>query len=194
MGMRIVNLSDNYVQLTIDFRYWEQPETFYDSNNLDEAIHYFNLEIDSFGKLKRKVDSSESIVKQLGLKENQFVDFLEQLNTLSRLMSKQDALNYYLILPLWRPGKDYKVGDKILYNNLPFECIKDHTAFISVNPDEYWDLIELDHKIEQWYPDNNYASDDLVSYDEKIWKSLVDGNNSSPKDSNSWREISIGQD
>ena len=48
MGLRLIDLPENYAMLIVDFDYWIQPDKFYDSSKVEEAMEYFGLEISFF--------------------------------------------------------------------------------------------------------------------------------------------------
>ena len=196
MGLRLLDLPENYAMLIVDFDYWIQPDKFYDSSKVEEAMEYFGLEISLDNRLKRKQDPNQMLIDKLGISIEQSEEFLNQLKTLSAMISEEDAKDVPLIFPKWNHGEHYKVGDRVYFAEEVMECIKEHTAHRDGNPidlHKFWRYIKVYTRIESWYPDNNYARDDLVSYENKLWKSLVDGNNFIPVDSQGWVEIQLGK-
>lgn len=192
MGIRLLDLSNNHAMLMVDFKDYIDPSTYYDTNSVEEAMEYFGLELDSEYRLVRRVDPYETALKTLGISVSQIDEFLSQLENLGKQISEEDALDSPLIFLAWDPGKKYKVGDRVNFAEDVFECIKEHRAHIGGNPyyliNKFWRLIEHKYKIPEWYPDNKYASEDLVSYKGKIWESLIEENTKIPEEGIFWKE------
>lgn len=108
---------------------------------------------------------------------NQIVSLLEDLTDEQRL-KVPDLHNR------WRPQINYVVGDVVIYNDILYRCLQDHTSQDDWTPDtstSLWAkiLIPDPEVIPEWeQPDstNPYSAGDKVTHNGKTWVSDVDNN------------------
>lgn len=188
MGIRYTDLGDGYVQLEIDYKYWEEPNNYYDTDSIEEAIEYFHLNLDENTGLLRYED--KEIMSVLGLHNDEEIEsFLAQLKKIGETLTEQEAINNEFLFLEWSPKQTYSTDDRVYYKDGVYKCLQDHTSHIENTP---WDLHDCwkkmlpKSKTEEWYPNNNYANGDLVTYSGKTYQSLIDGNNLSPDNANYW--------
>lgn len=111
---------------------------------------------------------------------------------LPKLTDKQ-ALEIPLLFPKWQVGKEYSVGDRVLYLGVLYKVLQAHTSQQGWEPDIVpslfaKNLIVKDENGEQvdipeWVqPDstNPYMIGDKVMFEEKVYQSLIDNNVWSP--------------
>ena len=188
MGIRIVPLCDDYVMLAYDNNYWDHPETYYNTSSLEKAIEYFNLYIDDDNNLRRK-DIKKIFLERYGIKENNADEFLSQLESIGNSLSTEMAIDNEFIFLDWMPNKYYEIGNRVYYSDGVYECICNHTAHSAGTPwdlPKFWKKLEHENKVEDWYPNSNYAEHDKVMYLGQVWFSKKDGNNDIPNESDSW--------
>ena len=100
------------------------------------------------------------------------------------------------LYPAWKAEVEYKVGDRVLYNEILYKALIDHTSQETWTPDVASSLfakvlIPNENIIPEWeQPDstNPYMIGDKVTYNGKTWVSIVDHNIWAP-DSYGWNEI-----
>jgi hypothetical protein len=100
------------------------------------------------------------------------------------------------LYPTWKTEVNYKVNDRILYNDVLYRVITAHISQTDWTPDVAASLfakvlIPDINVIPVWeQPDstNPYMSGDKVMYDGKIWISIIDNNIWSPT-IYGWQEV-----
>ena len=88
------------------------------------------------------------------------------------------------LFPMWKPDVNYKVGDRVQFENVLYSIIQEHTSLETWTPDVTYSLyakvlIPEEGVIPQWeQPDstNAYMTGDKVIHNDKTWESLVDNN------------------
>lgn len=109
---------------------------------------------------------------------------LADLVTLRESATDEQALAAPSLYPAWRAGVEYKVGTRVLYNDILYKVLIDHTSQADWTPDAAPSLfakvlIPDADVIPEWeQPDstNPYMKDDKVTHDGKTWVSTVDNN------------------
>lgn len=111
-----------------------------------------------------------------------------------------DALEATNLFPNWIPDKTdgYQVGDRVRYENILYKCLQAHIpqeAWTPVAATSLWAkvLIPDENVIPEWeQPDstNPYMIGDKVSFEGKIYESVIDNNIWSPAAYPAgWKEI-----
>lgn len=108
----------------------------------------------------------------------------EDVQTALTYLTDEQALTVKDLHEEWVPNKDYKTGDRRLYNGELYKCLQDHTAQEGWNPVDapsLWAkvLIPDPEEIPEWkQPEstNGYSIGDKVTHNGKTWESLVDNN------------------
>lgn len=108
-------------------------------------------------------------------------------------LTDEQALEMPLLFPKWQAGKEYVVGDRVLYLGTLYKVIQAHTSQYGWEPDITpslfaKNLIVKDESGEQvdipeWeQPDstNPYMKGDKVKFEGKVYQSLIDQNVWSP--------------
>lgn len=99
-------------------------------------------------------------------------------------LSDADALEIKTVYPVWNSSGTYGIGDKVLYNDVLYRCLQDHTAQETWNPIDavsLWAevLIPDPEIIPEWMqPEstNPYMMGDKVKHNGKTWVSDIDNN------------------
>ena len=96
----------------------------------------------------------------------------------------------------WKESTIYSVGDYVVFGNLIYKCVKAHTSttkFIDDFGDGDWVEISacITH-IDDWVAQRDYKIGDLVAYDAKIYRCIVNhkSTNDFSADSGYWEELS----
>ena len=124
-------------------------------------------------------------------------------NNLLPNLSDEQALQVPLMFPKWQAGKEYVVGDRVLYLGTLYKVLQAHTSQQGWEPDIApslfaKNLIVKDEEGEQvnipeWVqPDstNPYMIGDKVIFGGKVYQSVIDNNVWSPTDyPQGWEEV-----
>ena len=95
-----------------------------------------------------------------------------------------EALEAPDLFPRWDGAGQYTAGQRVRYDGILYRCLQDHQAQAGWNPGSapsLWArvLIEDPDTVPEWVqPDstNPYMKGDRVTYQGKVWRSLVDQN------------------
>ena len=124
-------------------------------------------------------------------------------NDLLPNLTDEQALQVPLMFPKWQAGKEYAVGDRVLYLGVLYKVLQAHTSQAGWEPDIApslfaKNLIVKDDSGEQvdipeWVqPDstNPYMIGDKVKFEGKVYQSLIDNNVWSPSAyPQGWEEV-----
>ena len=99
-------------------------------------------------------------------------------------LSDKEALEGVELFPQWDGAAVYETGQRVRYEGILYRCLQDHTAQAGWTPTaapSLWArvLIEDPDTVPEWVqPDstNPYMKGDRVTYQGKVWRSLVDQN------------------
>ena len=142
----------------------------------------------------------EQIIEQT----NKAMELLNiNFNGLLPNLSDEQALQVPLMFPKWQAGKEYAVGDRVLYLGTLYKVLQAHTSQAGWEPDIApslfaKNLIVKDEEGEQvdipeWVqPDstNPYMIGDKVIFGGKVYQSVIDNNVWSPSDyPQGWEEV-----
>ena len=105
-------------------------------------------------------------------------------------LTDEQAVQVPLIFEAWQVGVDYKVGKKLVYEEVLYKVLQDHTSQEVWTPKDSPSLfarvlVDDGGAVLDWVqPDstNPYMKGDRVKYDGKIYESLIDNNIWSPTD------------
>ena len=105
-------------------------------------------------------------------------------------LTDEQAVQVPLIFEAWQVGVDYKVGKKLVYEEVLYKVLQDHTSQETWTPKDSPSLfarvlVDDGGAVLDWVqPDstNPYMKGDRVKYDGKIYESLIDNNIWSPTD------------
>ena len=111
-------------------------------------------------------------------------------------LNDADAIIAISLFPIWEPAKTYTEGIRVNYNEVLYRCLQTHTSQLGGTPATLYDLWE-EVKVEEileWHQPNGdgYQLGDKISYDGKIWESLINNNIWPPNDlgaTSMWKEV-----
>lgn len=122
----------------------------------------------------------------------------EYVSTISAL-SDDVALLIPEVYPVWSAdGKEYNVNDRVTYNGVLYKVLQDHTSQATWTPTDAPSLFTkvlvstIDEPLPWKQPDstNGYMTGDKVTYNGKMYESLIDNNAWSPEAyPTGWREL-----
>ena len=114
-------------------------------------------------------------------------------------LTDEQAVQVPLIFEAWQVGVDYKVGKKLVYEEVLYKVLQDHTSQETWTPKDAPSLfarvlVDDGGAVLDWVqPDttNPYMKGDRVKFEGKIYESLIDSNVWSPTAYPAgWKEIS----
>ena len=142
----------------------------------------------------------EQIIEQT----NKAMELLNiNFNGLLPNLSDEQALQVPLMFPKWQEGKEYVVGDRVLYLGVLYKVLQAHTSQAGWEPniapslfaknlivkDEEGEQVDISEWVQ---PDstNPYMIGDKVKFEGKVYQSLIDNNVWSPSDyPQGWEEV-----
>lgn len=122
--------------------------------------------------------------------------FIEAFVRLRNMATDEMSLQVPNLYPTWKSEVEYKVGDRVLYNDILYKVLQDHTSQETWTPVDATSLfakvlIPDANVIPEWeQPDstNPYMIGDKVTYEGKTYVSTVDNNVWKPTEYG-WEEI-----
>ena len=110
--------------------------------------------------------------------------FIEALVKLRGLATDEMSLQVPNLYPTWKVETNYSVGDRVLYNDVLYKVLQDHTSQETWTPTDAPSLfakvlIPDEDVIPEWeQPDstNPYMTGDKVSHNGKTWVSTINNN------------------
>ena len=139
--------------------------------------------------LEKELTYAEKLVSQQEL----------AMSFLADNLTDEQAVQVPLIFEAWQVGVDYKVGKKLVYEEVLYKVLQDHTSQETWTPKDAPSLfarvlVDDGGAVLDWVqPDstNPYMKGDRVKFEGKIYESLIDSNVWSPTDYPAgWKEIS----
>ncbi|MCM0662323.1 carbohydrate-binding protein [Coprococcus sp. B2-R-112] len=109
---------------------------------------------------------------------------IDALVTLRNSAADEQALKASALYPKWKVGTDYRKDERVLYNDILYKVLTDHTSQADWAPDAAPSLfakvlIPDKNVIPEWeQPEstNPYSKGDKVTHNGKTWRSTIDGN------------------
>lgn len=109
---------------------------------------------------------------------------IDALVTLRNSATDEQALKASALYPKWKVGTDYQKDERVLYNDILYKVLTDHTSQADWTPDAAPSLfakvlIPDKNVIPEWeQPEstNPYGKGDKVTHNGKTWRSTIDGN------------------
>lgn len=109
---------------------------------------------------------------------------VDALVTLRNSAADEQALKASALYPKWKVGTDYQKDERVLYNDILYKVLADHTSQADWTPDAASSLfakvlIPDKNVIPEWeQPEstNPYGKGDKVTHNGKTWRSTIDGN------------------
>ena len=139
--------------------------------------------------LKKELTYAEKLMSQQEL----------AMSFLADNLTDEQAVQVPLIFEAWQVGVNYKVGKKLVYEEVLYKVLQDHTSQETWTPKDAPSLfarvlVDDGGAVLDWVqPDstNPYMKGDRVKFEGKIYESLIDNNIWSPTAYPAgWKEIS----
>jgi chitodextrinase len=122
--------------------------------------------------------------------------FIASLKKLRASATDEQSVNAPAVYPAWNVGITYTTGDRVLYNEILYKVLQNHTSQETWTPEAAPSLFakvlipDIDVIPEWVQPDstNPYMKGDKVTYKGKTWISTIDNNVWAPGEYG-WDEI-----
>lgn len=189
MGFIKQKFSDNFGGLTVHFQNSENNEYYFSGDNVQEALEYFNMYVKDNVIYIRT--NEELALREAGISSIEEANQLRQeLNEISSSLTDEEALERPILFANWRTGVNYSVGARVRYGGRLFKVLQAHTSQDDWTPSRAPSLFaeiltnEDGEPLEWQRPSstNPYLTGDLVIFDEKVYRSLIDYNTWSPEE------------
>lgn len=110
--------------------------------------------------------------------------FINSFVKLRDIATDEMSLQVPNLYPTWKPGMNYSIDDRVLYNDTLYKVITEHISQDSWAPDAAVSLfakvlIPNSNIIPNWeQPEstNPYMNNDKVIHNGKVWVSVIDNN------------------
>lgn len=76
-------------------------------------------------------------------------------------------------IQLWETDTYYVVGNNVIYDNQTYRCITAHTSGTFLGDISKWQVLDTNWLVKDWAVDKLYLKDQVVSYRDGLWKSLI---------------------
>lgn len=117
------------------------------------------------------------------MKRSEAKAFIEAFVKLRELATDEMSLEVPNLYPTWKEVEIYKEGERVLFNDVLYKVLQDHTSQENWNPADapslFAKVLIPTSEIPEWeQPDstNGYMIGDTVTYEGKIYISTVDNN------------------
>lgn len=198
MGFIKETYSNGKAGLVVSFSQTDSNENFCNTDSVEEAIKYFDLFLDENKSLRINSDS-ERAMETLEIKPEEARDFRSKVDNLLTALTDKQALENTILFPVWSNNTNYKVNDRIRYENNLYRVLQEHTSQENWTPNAAVSLFARvlteteDGSIPEWtQPDstNGYMIGDHVMYNGVEYESIIDNNVWSPVDYPAgWAEV-----
>lgn len=110
--------------------------------------------------------------------------FIDAVQALRDTVTDEQAIEFVALYPEWKVDVVYTAGQRVLYNDILYKVLQEHTSQADWTPDEAVSLyakvlVSIDGTILAWVqPDstNPYMRGDKVLHNGKTWESQIDMN------------------
>lgn len=182
---RILDFSDIEI-VPCDGRFVVEAEI-EDITNLLNSI-YENGKVIFKKELQEEFEIQQQIIEDIDAGVELFSVILKKqvLNSATDIQ----AFTMRYLFDEWSADTDYEVNDRVMYLDKFYKCLSSHTSNATLKPtDANYLWVEISNPNEEWpkwkqplgYADA-YSKGDKVTFEEKHYESLIDGNTYSPRD------------
>ena len=189
MGFILEKYSNNIAGLIVSFYGDSNNKNYFNGNNVNEALNYFNLYIKNnqiYYKTEEELALSEAGISTITEAEQ----LRQELNEIIGEMTDEEAIKRPILFPNWKSGKQYTINERIRYGGRIFKVLQNHTSQEDWTPSRAPSLfseILTSETVEpqEWQQPsstNPYLTGDKVIYNGQIYESLIDNNIWSPAD------------
>ena len=184
--------------LVVSFSQKETTENFFAGDSVEEAMKHFKLFLDEDNRLRINSES-ERAMDELAIEASQVKDFRDKVTELLVNLDNDTAMDNAILFPQWKSGVNYKVDERIRYNNVLYIVLQDHTSQEDWRPDVVGSLYarmlrSWEQNIiptwEQPESTNGFMTGDKVYHNGLLYVSTVDNNTWEPGiEGNPWELV-----
>lgn len=183
-----VTVSASYADVAAAFvngAKWSITETVINEDGTEAFTVYDKSEYSVAGDI---VDHRDGRISVYMAKPTESESLRASVETILPTLDDETALTVPELFPVWKIGVNYEVDDRINYNGSLYRVITAHTSSEEWTPDTAASLFDAITMTESGYEvwtqptgaHDAYNTGDIVSYNDLIYKSLIDGNIYSP--------------
>ena len=174
---------NNRVELIVSFQGDLANKQYTPTNNVNEAIEYFNLELKDNNLYKKSRENT--LYNSLGVNDaEELLEVRAALDEVINEFTDEQALNYPILFENWQPNKPMVAGTRCRYENILYKVLQNHTSQIGweplIAPSLFARVLtsETDEVLPWIQPDstNGYEKGDKVIHRNKKWVSLTNDN------------------
>lgn len=191
--------SGNRAGLVVAFGRGETSANYFNGDSIEEAMKHFNIYLKGSEMYIKTED--EKAINNLGINAKDAIEFRSTVDAIITTLSDEQAIAAPILFPIWQPDIEYKIGDRVRYNDKLYKVIQDHTSQDGWEPLYAASLFaallidEENNAILAWVqPDatNAYQKDDKVIHNEIFWISTINNNVWEPGTVNApWQEYIV---
>lgn len=106
----------------------------------------------------------------------------EKIEVLAEAMTDEEGLDFVDLFSKWMTEHEYKINDRVRYNDILYRCVQAHTSQSDWSPDvtpALWSRVSVEEWPEWIQPTgshDSYMTGDKVKHNEKRWASISDYN------------------
>lgn len=184
MGFIKETYTNGNAGLVVSFSQKETNDNFCASDSVEEAMKHFGLYLDENNHIRINSDSDRAI-NALEIKPEEAKDFRSKVDTLLVALTDEQAIENIILFPTWSIGINYKVNDRIRYNNILYRVLQDHTSQADWVPSSTVSLFARvlneteDNSIPEWIqPESTegFKIGDQVMHNGILYTSTADNN------------------
>lgn len=177
MGFRKELYNEREGNLFVSFEGNAENEYYTPTNNLEEAMQYFNAYIKNY-KLYFKTQE-ELVTEQTGIAYSDLPQIREKLNVILSSFTEKQAIANLVLYPKWYAGMTYKINDYVRYHGMLYKVLETHIATDNSLPTDGTYYIKLTSTVPEWVKPletDGYMNGDIVAYENMQWESTCDDN------------------
>lgn len=174
---------NNRAGLVVAFGRGNSSSTYFNGNNIEDAMNYFNMYLKDNNLYIRT--ANEAAIEELGITTEEAVALRTGIDTLAETLTDEQAATAPILFPQWKAGIAYAVGARVRFENKLYKVLQAHTSQEDWTPTvapSLFAAILIDEEngtILAWVqPEstNGYAFEDKVIHNDKFWISTRDNN------------------
>lgn len=189
----------NKANLIVAFQGDTSTKTYTPTNDLNEAMAYFNMYIVDNTLYVRTEEEQEFF--NTGITINDMPTYREKVNSLLTPLDDETAIQNAILFPIWKPNINYIENERIRYNGYLYKVLQSHTSQTNWTPNIATSLfaqvlVENPDIIVDWIQPlstNPYSLGDIVKHNGYKWQSMINNNVWEPGivENTIWKNISI---
>lgn len=175
--------SSNRAGLIVSFGQEQSSENFFHGDSVEEAIEYFNMYLKN-NELYVQTEDAVAL-ENLSINPEDATEFRSSVDAILTTLTDEQAVENIILFPVWSINTNYKINDRVRYNNTLYRALQDHTSQADWTPSTAVSLFARvlneteDNSIPEWtQPESTegYMIGDQVMYNGILYTSTADNN------------------